>query len=83
MQGLSSMWGEIHVGVPQGSILGLLLFSIYMNDLQTVVQFCELNLYADDMEMHCSNVNLAGAERDLQQDIHSVNSWLCVKSFDS
>jgi len=49
-----------------------------MNDLPTVVQFCELNLYADDMEMHCSNANLAGAEHDLLQDIHSVNLWFCV-----
>ena len=78
MQGLSSMKGEIHVGVPQGSILGPLLFSIYMNDLPNVVQICELNLYADDMEMHCSDANLASTERDLQQDIQSVNSWLCV-----
>ena len=78
MRGLSSMWGEIHVGVPQGSILGPLLFSIYMNDLSNVVQTCELNLYADDMEMHCSNANLASAEHDLQRDIQSVNSWLCV-----
>ena len=78
MQGLSSTWGQIHVDVPQGSILGPLLFSIYMNDLPNVVQICELNLYADDMELHCSNADLAGAEHDLQQDIQSVNSWLCV-----
>jgi len=70
--------GEIHVGVLQGSILGPLLFNIYMNNLPTIVKFCELNLYADDMEMHCSNGNLAGAEHDLQQNIHSVNSCLCV-----
>ena len=78
MQGLSSTWGGIHVGVPQGLILGPLLFSIYMNDLPNVVQICELNLYADDMEMHCSDVNLASTECDLQQHIQSLNSWLCV-----
>lgn len=67
MQELSSIRGEIHVGVPQRSILGTLLFSIYMNDLPYAVQTCELNLCANDMEMHCNNANLTGAERDLQQ----------------
>ena len=50
----------------------------YLYDLPNVVQICALNLYADDMEMHCSNANLASTKRDLQQDIQSVNSWLCV-----
>ena len=76
--GLSSAWGEVYTGVPQGSILGPLLFSIYMNDLPKVVQNCELNLYADDMEMHCSNADLSHAEHDLQEDLHSVQSWLCA-----
>ena len=69
MQGLSSIWGEVHVGVPQGSILGPLLFSIYMNNLPNVIQNCELNLYANDMETHCSNINLSCAKHDLQEDL--------------
>ena len=47
-----------------------------MDDLQlpNFVQLCELNLYADDMEMHCSNVSLSCAENTLQQDLQLVNS---------
>ena len=78
MQGSSSDWGEIHVGVPNGSILGLLLFSVYMNYLPTVIKNCELNLYADNMEMHCHNIDLSCTEHDLQQDLNFVYSWLCI-----
>ena len=78
LQGSSSDWGVIRVGVPQGSILGPLLFIIYVNDLPSVIKTCDFNLYADDMEMHCSNVNLSCAEHDLQDDLNSVYSWLCI-----
>ena len=49
-----------------------------MNDIPNVVQICQLNLYADDMEMHCSNADSSRAEHDLQRDLHSVQSWLCA-----
>jgi len=78
LQGSSSLWGEVSIGVPQGSILGPLLFSIYVNDLPKVIQNCDLSLYADDMEMHCSNANLSCVERDLQEDLNLVYYWLCV-----
>ena len=51
---------------------------VVQNNLPIVVQICELNLYADDINMHCSDANLASTERDLQQYIQYVNSWLCV-----
>jgi len=78
LQGSSSQWGEIYVGVSQGSILGPLLFSIYMNDLPKVVGNCDLNLYTDDMEMDCHNINLSCTENNLQEDLNFVYSWLCV-----
>ena len=71
-----SDWGMIRAGVPQGSILGPLLFSIYMNDLPSVVHGCHLNMYADDMELHCSSGDLFSAQRCLQCDLDSIEFWL-------
>ena len=41
-------------GVPQGSILGPLPFSLYMNDLPSVVKFSSVELYADDTKVYLS-----------------------------
>ena len=46
--GSLSSWGSIGVGVLQGSILGPLLFSLFVNDLPNVVDHTCVNMYADD-----------------------------------
>ena len=65
-QGSASNWGTVHAGVPQGSILGPLLFSIYVNNLPSVVHGSQLNMYCDDMELHCSSGDLLSAQCRLQ-----------------
>ena len=47
-----------------------------MNDLPAVVHNCWLNMYADDMEIHCSNADLPVAQYDLQNDLNSIHLWL-------
>ena len=49
-----SEWFTIHTGVPQGSILGPLLFSVFINNLPNAVSKCKVMLYADDTTVYYS-----------------------------
>ena len=69
-------WGTVSIGVPQGSILGPLLFALYINDLPSVVNYCLLDLFADDAELHYSHSDLRVVETCLQSDLDSVADWL-------
>ena len=71
-----SDWGTVSIGVPQGSILGPLLFALYINDLPSVVNYCLLDLFADDAELHYSHSDLRVVETCLQSDLDSVADWL-------
>lgn len=58
-------------GVPQGSILGPLLFSCYVNDLKQQLKYCKFHMYADDVQIYC------GAEvGSLKDTVGMVNSDL-------
>ena len=54
--------GQVSVGVPQGSIFGPLLFSMYVNDLLSVPLHCSISRYADDMAIFVSDHSLEVAE---------------------
>ncbi len=62
---------NLNSGVIQGSVIGPLLFSIYINDLPNVVQIggVDLEIFADDTKLYSSDI------AKLQQAVNSVSSW--------
>ena len=66
----------ITCGVPQGSILGPLLFSVYVRDLPKQACNCEINQFADDTAMHTASKSLPEIEDKLNNDFHCIVKWL-------
>ena len=65
----------VRSGVPQGSLLGPLLFNIYMNDLNHFVQGSSLRLYADDTTAYASDTSPLVLEYIINSDLQSVCKW--------
>ncbi|XP_052856050.1 probable RNA-directed DNA polymerase from transposon BS isoform X11 [Drosophila gunungcola] len=54
LSSVSSSYENVNRGVPQGSVLGPLLFTLYVNDLPNALSECNVHLYADDVQMYVS-----------------------------
>ena len=66
---------SISCGVPQGSILGPLLFILYINDITSCCQILKLILFADDTNLFCSNRDYLELERIVNGDLSKLAVW--------
>ena len=73
LNGQSSTWGNIQAGVPQGSILGPLLFLIYINDLVQNLR-CKVKLFADDTSLFTTVKDPQTAASDMNHDLDHITS---------
>lgn len=80
VNGKYSEWECLEVGVPQGSILGPLLFNIFINDLLLSLNYCSLSNYADDNVLYAISPSLEDAKRALHSDFEKTCIWFYENS---
>ena len=81
INGCHSSWAEVKSGVPQGSILGPILFLIYVNDMPDVIQNSSIAMFADDSKCFKCITSIEGCVA-LQSDLNALSDWATLNELE-
>ena len=76
INGFDSTYKPMKYGVPQGSVLGPLLFLIYINDLHKAIKFSVTHHFADDTSLLYVNKSIKNIQRRVNLDLRFLSTWL-------
>ena len=83
VNGLYSSWKDLKCGVPQGSILGPLLFNIFINDIFYFIDKAKIANYADDNSIYITTDNVESLLKLLEIETSAVLSWFKMNEMKS
>ena len=75
-----SKWSNIRRGIAQGSILGPLLFNIFINDIFMIIEQSDICNFADDNTLYSCGKSLTDIKENLVSDTKSILNWFRLNS---
>ena len=76
INGYESGLAAINCGVPQGSVLGPLLFLLHINDLNQAIKFYKVHHFADDTNLLCLSNSIKKPSKLVNADLKHLLNWL-------
>ena len=74
LNGTESKWMKVNAGVPQWSVLGPLLFLVYINDLPDNIKL-EMRLFTDDSFLFTKVEGIDGTQEKIEKDLATIGRW--------
>ena len=76
INGYESGLVTLNCGIPQGCVLGLFLFLLYVNDLNRAIKFCKVHHFADDTNLLCLSNSIKKLNKLVNADLKHLVNWL-------